>query len=133
MTGRPDLQRRAAAEGIGAFALVFAGCGAIVTDAVHSGVLGAVGVSLVFGLVIMGMVYATGHLSGAHLNPAVTVAFALTRPLPAREATAYVAAQICGALVAAALLLAVWPSEPGPLGATGPSVGTGRALVYDAV
>src|ERR1700720_44555 len=65
LSKRPDLARRAAAEAIGAFALVFAGCGAIVTDAVHRGVLGAVGVSLVFGLVIMAMVYATGHLSGA--------------------------------------------------------------------
>jgi glycerol uptake facilitator-like aquaporin len=71
MDDRPDLARRAAAEAIGAFALVFAGCGAIITDAVHGGVLGAVGISLVFGLVIMAMVYATGHLSGAHLNPAV--------------------------------------------------------------
>jgi aquaporin NIP len=121
------------AEGIGAFALVFAGCGAIVTDAVHAGVLGAVGVSLVFGLVIMAMVYATGHLSGAHLNPAVTLAFTLTRHFPAREATAYVAAQIAGALVAAGLLLAVWPSEPASLGATVPSVGAGSALVYEAV
>ena len=88
MDARPDLPRRAAAEAFGAFALVFAGCGAIVTDTVHAGVLGAVGVSLVFGLVIMAMVYATGHLSGAHLNPAVTLAFALTRHFPRREALA---------------------------------------------
>jgi hypothetical protein len=72
VSGRPDLARRAATEALGAFALVFAGRGAIVTDTVHAGSLGAVGVSLVFGLVIMAMVYATGHLSGAHLNPAVT-------------------------------------------------------------
>jgi aquaporin NIP len=65
---RPNLARRAAAEAIGAFALVFAGCGAIVTEAEHPGALGAVGIALVFGLVIMAMVYATGHLSGAHLN-----------------------------------------------------------------
>lgn len=57
----PSLPRRAAAEGFAAFALVFAGCGAIVSDTVNDGVLGAVGVSLVFGLVIMAMVYATGH------------------------------------------------------------------------
>jgi aquaporin NIP len=133
MDERPDLMRRSAAEGIGAFALVFAGCGAIVTDGVHEGVLGAVGVSLVFGLVIMAMVYATGHLSGAHLNPAVTLAFALTRHFPAREAVAYVAAQLAGAIAAAALLLAVWPSEPASLGATVPSVGVGSALVYEAV
>jgi len=133
MNGRPDLLRRSAAEGIGAFALVFAGCGAIVTDAVNDGVLGAVGVALVFGLVIMAMVYATGHLSGAHLNPAVTLAFALTRHFPRREAAAYVGAQLLGALAAAALLLAVWPSEPASLGATVPSVGAGSAFVYELV
>ena len=130
---RPDLGRRAAAEGLAAFALVFAGCGGIVTDARYGGTLGTVGVALVFGLVIMVMVYATGHLSGAHINPAVTVAFTLSRHLPAREAAAYVSAQLLGAVVAAFLLLAVWPSAPADLGATVPSVGAGSALVYEAV
>ena len=130
---RPNLTRRAAAEGIGAFALVFAGCGAIVANAEYGGELGTVGVALVFGLVIMAMVYATGHLSGAHLNPAVTLAFALTRHFPRREAVAYISAQILGAIVAAGLLLAVWPSEPAALGTTLPSVGTGGALAYEVV
>ena len=76
------LPRRAAAEGMAAFALVFAGCGAIVSDAQYDGALGAIGVSLVFGLIIMVMVYATGHLSGAHINPAVTIAFTLNRHFP---------------------------------------------------
>jgi aquaporin NIP len=133
MDERPDLARRAAAEAIGAFTLVFAGCGAIVTNTVHNGVLGAVGVSLVFGLVIMAMVYATGHLSGAHLNPSVTLAFTLTRHFPAREALAYIAAQLLGAIAAAALLLAVWPSQPAELGTTLPTVGVGSAFVYEAV
>jgi aquaporin NIP len=133
VNGRPNLPRRAAAEAFGAFALVFAGCGAIVTDAVHGGALGAVGVSLTFGLIIMAMVYATGHLSGAHLNPAVTLAFALTRHFPRREALAYVAAQLVGAIAAAALLLAVWPSAPADLGTTLPTVATGSALAYEAV
>ena len=82
---------------------------------------GAVGIALVFGLIIMVMVYATGHLSGAHINPAVTVAFALTRHFPAREAAAYVAAQVIGALAGALLLLAVWPDQPADLGATVPT------------
>ena len=133
MDGRPDLARRAAAEAIGAFALVFAGCGAIVANAEYGGALGAVGVSLVFGLVIMAMVYATGHLSGAHLNPAVTLAFALTRHFPGREALAYVGGQLAGAIAAAALLLAIWPSEPASLGATLPSVGAGSAVAYELV
>ena len=133
MPERPDLSRRAGAEAIGTFALVFAGCGAIVTNAVHGGTLGAVGVSLVFGLVIMAMVYATGHLSGAHLNPAVTLAFTLTRHFPGREAVAYIAAQLLGAMTAAVLLLAVWPSTPADLGTTLPSVGIGSAAVYEVV
>lgn len=133
MSDRPGLGRRAAAEALGAFALVFAGCGAIVTNTIHAGSLGAVGISLVFGLVIMVMVYATGHLSGAHLNPAVTLAFALTRHFPRREALAYISAQLLGAIAAALLLLAVWPSQPAALGTTLPSVGAGSALVYEAV
>ena len=129
----PELARRAAAEGLAAFALVFAGCGAIVADDVYGGALGVVGIALVFGLVIMAMVYATGHLSGAHINPAVTIAFALTRHFPAREAASYVAAQLAGAIAAAFLLLAVWPEQPADLGATVPSVGVGSALVYEIV
>jgi glycerol uptake facilitator-like aquaporin len=66
-----DLSRRALAEGAAVFTLVFAGCGAIVANARYGDALGTVGVGLVFGLVIMVMVYATGHLSGAHINPAL--------------------------------------------------------------
>ena len=73
MSRRPPLARRALAEGLAAFALVFAGCGAIVADDRYDGALGTVGIGVVFGLIIMVMVYATGHLSGAHINPAVTV------------------------------------------------------------
>jgi MIP family channel proteins len=130
---RPNLVRRAAAEAIGVFALVFAGCGAIVAEAQHPGSLGTVGIALVFGLVVMAMVYATGHLSGAHLNPAVTVAFVLTRHFPRAEALAYLLAQVAGALAAATLLAAIWPSQPAALGATLPTVGSGSAFVYEAV
>jgi MIP family channel proteins len=130
---RPDLARRATAEGIAAFALVFAGCGAIVANAENDGALGAVGVSLTFGLIVMAMIYATGHLSGAHINPAVTVAFTLTRHFPAREAAAYIAAQLAGAIAGALTLAAVWTDKPANLGATVPSVGAGSALVYETV
>lgn len=121
------------AEAIAAFALVFAGCGAVVTDAVRGGALGSVGVALVFGLVIMAMVYATGHLSGAHVNPAVTVAFTLTRHFPLRDALAYIAAQLAGAAGAALVLLAAWTDRTADLGATVPSVGSGTALLYEVV
>lgn len=130
---RPALLQRALAEGTAAFALVFAGAGAIVADAAYDGVLGTVGIALVFGLIIMAMVYATGHLSGAHINPAVTVAFTFTRHFPPRDAVAYVAAQLVGAALAALLLLAVWPQQPGELGATVPTVAAWRALIYEVV
>jgi len=129
---RPDLIRRAAAEGFAAFALVFAGCGAIVADAAYGGALGVVGIGIVFGLVIMAMVYATGHLSGAHINPAVTIAFVASRHFPLRDALAYIVAQIAGAIAGALLLLATWPSEPADLGATVASVSAGSAVAYEA-
>jgi MIP family channel proteins len=131
--GRPNLFRRAGAEGLAAFALVFAGCGAIVSNDQYDGALGTVGIALTFGLIIMVMVYATGHLSGAHINPAVTIAFTLTRHFPSRDALAYVVAQIVGATAAALVLLAVWTDKPASLGATVPTVGVGSALVYEVL
>jgi aquaporin NIP len=130
---RPDLLRRAAAEAIGVFALVFAGCGAIIAEAQHPGSLGTIGIGLVFGLIVMAMVYATGHLCGAHLNPAVTLAFVFTRHFPRAEALAYLVAQAAGALAAAGLLAAIWPSQPAALGTTLPTVGSGSAFAYEAV
>jgi aquaporin NIP len=120
-------------EGIGTFALVFAGCGAIVADATRDGALGSVGVSLVFGLVIMVMIYAGGHLSGAHFNPSVTLAFTLARHFPPRDAIGYIGAQLTGAVAGALLLRAAWTDAPADLGATVPSVGAGTALLYEIV
>jgi aquaporin NIP len=127
------LARRCLAEGLATFALVFAGCGAIVLDHERGGSLGAVGVAAAFGLVIMVMVYATGHLSGAHINPAVTLAFTATRHFPFRDALAYVPAQLLGAVAGAGLLRFAWHGSPAQLGATVPSVGTGFALVYETL
>jgi len=128
-----DLVRRAGAEAIGTFALVFAGCGAIVTDAERGGALGALGVAVVFGLVILAAIAALGHVSGAHFNPAVSVAFWLTRHLPARDLGVYVVAQLLGALAAALLLWVLWPDQPANLGATVPSIDAGRALLLEGV
>ena len=97
--------RAAVAEAIGTFALVFAGAGAIMVDA-KTHALGHVGVAITFGLVIMAMIYAVGHVSGAHFNAAVTFAFALTRHFPGRAPSVYWGAQFVGALTAALLLRA---------------------------
>ena len=129
----PSLARRALAEALGTFALVFAGCGAIVTDAERGGALGAVGIGLVFGLVILAAIAALGHISGAHFNPAVSAGFWLTRHMPGRETVAYVAAQLAGGVAAALLLWVIWPSQPADLGATAPTIAAGRALLLEAV
>jgi MIP family channel proteins len=130
---RPFLARRCFAEGVATFALVFAGCGAIVLDSERGGSLGATGIAATFGLVIMAMIYATGHLSGPHINPAVTVAFSVTRHFPLRDAALYVPSQLAGAVSGALLLRLVWHGTPADLGATVPSVSYGSALVYEAV
>jgi aquaporin NIP len=129
---RPSLARRCLAEGIATFALVFAGCGAIVADAERGG-LGPNGIALAFGLVITVMIYATGHLSGAHLNPAVTAAFCATRHFPLRDAALYIPSQLAGATLGALLLRALWDGTPADLGSTVPTVGPGVAVVYEGV
>jgi aquaporin NIP len=121
------------AEALGALVLVFGGCGAIILDAERGRSLGAFGIGAVFGLAIMVMVYATGHLSGGHLNPAVTAAFTLTRHFPIREAVAYVPSQLVGAVAGAALLRLAWHGTPARLGATLPTVGSGSAVLYEIV
>jgi aquaporin NIP len=125
------LSRRLAAEAIGTFALVFAGAGAVMVDA-KTGALGQVGIALSFGLVIAAMIYAVGHISGAHFNPAVSFAFALTRHFPWARVGAYWAAQLAGALAAAALLRALL-GDVGKVGATIPSGSQGQSFAWEIV
>jgi aquaporin NIP len=127
----PSLGQRLVAECLGTFALVFAGCGAIMVDA-RTHALGHLGVALSFGLVIMIMISALGHVSGAHFNPAVTAGFALGRHFPLRLVLPYWAAQVAGGL-AAALLLRSSLGRDGGLGATTPSGSTGQAFLWEAV
>ena len=131
MTDDSAFARSLVAEAIGTFSLVFAGCGAIVVDA-KTGALGHLGVAFSFGLVIMVMIYALGHISGAHFNPAVTFAFALTRHFPWTRPAAYWVAQLAGALLAAALLRGSL-GEHGHDGATLPSGSQGQAFLWELV
>ena len=128
---QPPLARALAAEAIGTFALVFAGAGAVMVDA-KTGQLGHVGVAITFGLVIMAMIYAVGHVSGAHFNGAVTIAFALTRHFPWRRAGAYWGAQFAGALAAAAVLRASL-GNIAHVGATLPSGSDAQSFFWEVV
>jgi aquaporin Z len=102
------ISRKCAAEAIGTFWLTFAGCGSAVIAATFPQVgIGLVGVSLTFGLSVVTMAYAIGHISGCHLNPAVTVGLAAGGRFPAGEIAPYVVAQVIGAIVAAALLYVI--------------------------
>jgi aquaporin NIP len=128
---QPSLLRALLAEAIGTFALVFAGAGAIMVDA-KTEALGHVGVAITFGLVIMAMIYAVGHISGAHFNPAVTFAFALTRHFPRARAAGYWAAQVVGAVTAAAVLRASL-GNVADVGATLPSGSQGQSFLWEVV
>src|SRR6516225_4010931 len=103
--------KRAVAEFIGTFALVFAGTGAIVVNQVSGGALTHVGVALTFGLVVLAMIYTFGDVSGAHLNPAVTLGFVAARRMPFREAPPYLLAQVLGAVAASCTMRLLFPQS----------------------
>lgn len=105
--------KRMVAEGIGTFWLVFGGCGSAVLAAAFPEVgIGLLGVSLAFGLTVLTMAYSIGHISGCHLNPAVTVGLWSGGRFPARDVLPYIIAQVVGAIVAAAFLLFVASGSP---------------------
>lgn len=120
------------AECLGTFILVFAGTGAIVVNHASGGMVTHLGVALTFGLVVMAMIYAFGEVSGAHLNPAVTLAFCLARRFPARSLFAYISAQIAGAFAASLLLRILFPDAPS-LGATLPAGPPMQSFVLEVV
>jgi MIP family channel proteins len=125
------LLRALTAEAIGTFALVFAGAGAVMVDA-KTHALGHVGVAITFGLVIMAMIYAVGHISGAHFNAAVTFAFALTRHFPWPRAACYWLAQFVGAVTAAAILRGSL-GNIAHVGATLPSGSQAQSFLWELV
>src|SRR5467141_228090 len=108
------------AEALGTFALVFAGTGAIVINDQSSGAITHAGIALTFGLIVLAMIYTVGDISGAHLNPAVTIGFWAARRFPARSVPPYLLSQFTGAVAASGLLRWLFPQSQ-LLGATMPA------------
>lgn len=103
--------RKYTAEAIGTFALVFCGTGAIVIDQQTGGAVTHIGVAITFGFIVMSMIYALGNISGAHLNPAVTIAFAIAKKFPVRQVVPYAISQLAGALIASLALHLMFPAN----------------------
>jgi aquaporin Z len=124
--------RKLAAECLGTFALLFAGTGAIVINDVTGGAVSHVGVALTFGLIVLAMVYAVGDVSGAHLNPAVTLGFFAARRFPGRSVLPYVGSQCAGALLASLCLRLLFPGHA-TLGATLPGGDALQSFVLEVL
>jgi len=114
------MAKKLAAECLGTFALVFAGTGAIVIDEVSGGGVSHVGIALTFGLIVLAMIYTLGDISGAHINPAVTIGFWAARRFESREVLPYVVSQCAGAFLASIVLRVLFPANI-TLGATIPT------------
>ncbi len=120
------------AEAIGTFALVFCGTGAIIINEFTNGVITHPGIAITFGLIVMGMIYAFGDISGAHINPAVTIAFAYAKKFPWREVPKYIISQLIGAFAASGLLFFFFP-ENELLGATIPQISILKVFIFEVL
>ena len=120
------------AEFIGTFALVFCGTGSIIINSLYKGAITHVGIAITFGLIVMAMIYAFGEKSGAHINPAVTIAFWVNRTFPLKEVFPYIVSQLSGALLASGVLKFLFPASS-TLGATIPAGNPLQSLVLEFI
>ncbi|MDY8136321.1 MIP family channel protein [Aquimarina sp. 2201CG5-10] len=117
-------------ESIGTFSLIFCGTGAMTINEVTGGDITHVGVAITWGLIVMAMIYAFGEISGAHFNPAVTIAFAYAKKFEWKEVPKYILAQCIGAIAASSVLLFLFP-ESEYLGATIPALDSFKAFILE--
>ncbi|MFC5045306.1 MIP/aquaporin family protein [Aquimarina hainanensis] len=126
------MRRKYISEFIGTFALIFCGTGAMTINEVTGGDVTHVGIGITWGLIVMAMIYAFGEISGAHLNPAVTIAFAFAKKFEWREVPIFIIAQTTGAILASTILLLLFP-ESEFLGGTIPSITPFRAFIMELI
>jgi len=124
--------KRYLAEAIGTFALVFCGTGAIVINDVTNGAVSHVGIAITFGLIVMAMIYSFGSISGAHINPAVTIAFSFTDRFNKKDLVPYLLAQLLGAFLASGVLRYLF-QEHENLGATLPYGTSGQSFILEVI
>ena len=124
--------KRYFAESLGTFALVFAGTGAIIINQVSGGAISHAGIALTFGLVVLAMIYTVGDISGAHLNPAVSIGFWAARRLPSSDLGPYILSQLAGAFIASGLLKLLFPDNK-LLGATLPAGSEIQSFILETV
>lgn len=120
------------AEFLGTYALVFAGTGAIIIDQQTHGSITHLGVAITFGLIVMSMIYAFGDISGAHLNPAVSIAFTIARKFPLKELAAFITSQLSGAISASFTLKLLFPASQF-LGATIPAGSDAQSFILEFI
>lgn len=120
------------AEALGTFMLVFAGTGAIIVNDIYGGIISHAGVAIVWGLTVMTVIYAVGDVSGAHINPAVTIGFWIARRFPKEKVLPYVGSQCLGAAAASFSLKALFPESEG-LGGTTPSGPAMQSFALEAI
>src|SRR5436305_500989 len=124
--------KKLVAEFLGTFALVFAGSGAVVINNVTGGSVTHVGIALTFGLIVLAMIYTLGDISGAHLNPAVTLGFFSARRFPLGQVLPYLASQFSGAIAASLMLRLLFPSNAA-LGATIPAGAVAQSFFLELI
>jgi len=124
------MTRKIISEAFGTFCLVFAGTAAIVVNEITSGTITHVGISLTFGLIVMAMIYSIGEISGAHINPAVTLAFVIAHRFPIKQVVPYISAQLAGA-IAASIVVRFLFQESSTLGRTMPSGSQAQSFVLE--
>lgn len=124
--------KRYIAEGLGTFALVFCGTGALIVNEQSNGSLGLIGIALAFGIIVTAMIYVFGNISGTHINPAVTIALVVGKLTTKKDAAFYILAQLVGAILASSLLKIMFP-ENETLGGTVPSGDFLQSFILEAV